>query len=210
MGSHTTTVSPTIRTTPSPSPTTPITRHKPKSGLNIGYINIGKSNPITGAVLEGFKTYDILTIGEPALHLNDFNNTWSCDPAWRRITTIERNTKVVGYVNNRVVRAKGSINRSGTVSVISLAMIKVVGVYLPGDAPLEDLIEDISNIPVNGRVVALADFNSHSVTWGVRSLIAHRAHPQPSTQQEKIHHSRLKVLQQIRGRQHTLHPLPLQ
>jgi len=118
--------------------------------------------------LQEFKAYDILFIGEPALRLDTNNNSlgYPNHPSWRRVTVLDHNTKVAGCVNSRLARAKEFVNRSGTVGVISVALTKVVGVYLPGDAPLEDLIEDVQRILTNGRVVVLGDFNTHSVTWG--------------------------------------------
>lgn len=74
--------------------------------------------------------------------------------------------KLVGYLKPRhATHTKGPINRPGTVGV-SIALTRVTGVYLPGKAPTEDLVEDLASIPRAGRAVMLGDFNSHHRLWG--------------------------------------------
>jgi len=52
-------------------------------------------------------------------------------------------SKVVAYLNIRHRKlSKGSINRAGTIATVTTALTRVVGVYLPGKAPIGDLRDD--------------------------------------------------------------------
>lgn len=56
------------------------------------------------------------------------------------------NTKIATYLNKRNKIHTARMNKHGTVAYIRLAMTTLVGEYLPGGDPIENLIDDIPNI----------------------------------------------------------------
>jgi len=164
---------PTPTTTPTTPPlnpthnTDPPTKPKTRGKLNVNYINVGRSQAVTHAAFNQIQNHDILFISEPFIHiLPDENPSHPSHPSWRRVTPIQKHTKLIAFTNIRLQSAKGKINRAGTVGTVSIALTNIVGVYLNGKAPIEDLRDDLANITRHGRVVILGDINAHSTTWG--------------------------------------------
>lgn len=147
------TPSPTSTPTSTSAPTLPSTfcRHRTRRKLRVSYINADRPDLTTHAALETCKHSHVVWIGEP-----QNGQSWGTTnhPAWRRVTPIDRNTKFTGFLNIRHSKlTKGPIRRSGTVGTITLALTRVVGVYLPSKATIQNVEEDIAIIPRVGSVV---------------------------------------------------------
>lgn len=127
---------------------------------------MGCSQAVTHAALNETQHHDILFIREPFIHKTNRELADVSHPAWKRVTPLTAWTKLVAFVNKRVKSVKGSINASGTVGTVTIALTNIVGIYLNGKSAIEDIRDDLLHITRAGRVAVMGDFNAHSTTWG--------------------------------------------